>query len=104
MIYSEVFFALRSVASVARWMLSNPPLMSRKSVDTWRLAAWSDLILCLGTVAASAPAKPLREPHWWGLGRPESLVKSVRRVATILLRSLEMGSRRTMMRKEAGRS
>ena len=96
--------ALGDDVSWAGSMLSKPPLMSRKRKEDLRPKRWKTRTSWEREAVALKVDKPAREPVWLGWMRPRDLAKRARREATILSRTLDTVSRRTMTLKEAGLS
>jgi len=84
--------------------LSNPPLMSRKSVETFLPAIWRVLISWVSVMAASEADRPASEPHWWGSRRPATRAIDESLEFIILSRIFEKVCNSTMTRKEEGES
>jgi len=100
--YVETPPLARTVASLFAQTLSNPPLTSRKRVETLKAAAWSRQTSWVRVATASKQPRPARDPHWLGCKRPRERVAEARRRAESLARILETVSSRTMMQKEEG--
>ena len=82
--------------------LSKPPLMSRKSVETFLLSICRGLTSGMRVLHASNTESPAKYLHWWGLRRPDTRATQERRPFIILSRILQKDWRRTMTRKEEG--
>jgi len=78
--------------------------MSRKRVETSSLGLWSVFTSCMRVRQASDELSPGKERHWLGWRRPFDLAMADSLTVIIRSTTLEMVSRRTMMRKEAGES
>ena len=102
--YGLTAFALSMLHRVEGLTLSNPPLMSRKSVDTFFPAIWRVLTSWVSVETASEADKPASEPHWWGLRRPATRATQESLEFMILSRILEKVCSRTITRKEEGES
>ena len=81
---------------------SKPPLMSRKTVETFLLSIGRVLISCVRVVQASSTDKPGREPYWCGLRWPLSRATQERRPFIILLSIFESVWGRTLTPREDG--
>ena len=100
--YGLTALALRMLHKVEEFTLSNPPLMSRKSVDTFLPAIWRVLTSWVSVVVASEAEKPASEPHWCGSMRPAMRAMQESLEFMILSRILEKVCSNTMTRKEEG--
>jgi len=100
--YGLTAFALSILHRVEEFTLSNPPLISRKSVETFLPAIWRVLTSWLSVVTASEVDRPASEPHWWGSRRPAMRATQESLEFMILSRILENVCSKTITRKEEG--
>jgi len=64
--YGLTAFALSMLHSVEEFTLSNPPLMSRKSVETFLPTIWRVFTSWVRVDIGSEADRPANQPHWWG--------------------------------------
>jgi len=102
--YGLTAFALSMLHRVEEFTLSNPPLMSRKSVETFLPAIWRVLTSWVSVVVASEVDKPASELHWCGSRRPEMRATQGSLEFMILSRILEKVCSNTITRKVEGES
>ena len=85
-------------------MLSKPPLMSRKWVETLRPGRGRVLTVSTSERAASEDERAWREPYWLWCTSSRDLAIKDRRDAITLSRILAILRRRTMTIMDAGES
>jgi len=102
--YGLTALNLSMLHRVEGFTLSKPPLMSRKSVDTFFPASWRVLISWVRVVVTSEAHRPASELHGSGLRRPAWRATQDSREFIILSRILEKVCSKTMTRKEEGKS
>jgi hypothetical protein len=100
--YLGVLQECKRFLRIRTFMLSKPPLMSRKRVDTMYSAAWSVCMSFSREVTVSAAEILAREMHWFGLMSPEDLSYIANFEVAMRSMIFEMVCRRTIMRNEAG--